>query len=414
MKKKFTALLLTLCILFGCIVPVFADQTSVADMTETEELAVDENMIYSQEAQAVEFTQQIKAKSAVLMDADSGKVLLALNENEAVYPASVTKIMSLLLICEAIDSGKIALGDSVTVSETAASRGGSQIWLEPGETMTVNDLLKATAVYSANDACTALGEHIAGSDEAFVQQMNEKAAQLGMTNTTFENCTGLDDTASNHLTTAYDVALMSQALLQYPFITDYTTIWMDTLRNGETEIVNTNKLIRFYNGATGLKTGTTEKAGCCVSASATRNGLNLIAVVMGSENSSDRFESAKSMLNWGFANYENYTPVLDDSLITEVAVLHGKERSIRPVFAEDIKGVLLKKGTSETVTQKVELVSEIEAPVEKGQQLGTLTVFAAEEVIAEIPLVADKEVEKLGFFSSLWLLLCSLGKEKAE
>ena len=414
MMKKLTALLLTLCILFGCVIPVFADQTSVADMTETEELAVDENLIYSQEAEAVAFTQEIKAKSAVLMDADSGKVLLALNENEAVYPASVTKIMSLLLVCEAIDSGKIALGDSVTISETAASRGGSQIWLEPGETMTVNDLLKATAVYSANDACTALGEHVAGSDEAFVQLMNEKASELGMTNTTFENCTGLDDTASNHLTTAYDVALMSQALLQYPFITDYTTIWMDTLRNGETEIVNTNKLIRFYNGATGLKTGTTEKAGCCVSASATRNGLNLIAVVMGSDNSSDRFESAKSMLNWGFANYENYTPVLDDSLITEVAVLHGKERSIRPVFAEDIKGVLLKKGTSDSVTQKVELVSEIEAPVEKGQQLGTLTVFAADEVIAQIPLVAEEEVEKLGFFSSLWLYFRSLGKEKAE
>ena len=414
MMKKLTALLLTLCILFGCVIPVFADQTSVADMTETEELAVDENLIYSQEAEAVAFTQEIKAKSAVLMDADSGKVLLALNENEAVYPASVTKIMSLLLVCEAIDSGKIALGDSVTISETAASRGGSQIWLEPGETMTVNDLLKATAVYSANDACTALGEHVAGSDEAFVQMMNEKASELGMTNTTFENCTGLDDTATNHLTTAYDVALMSQALLQYPFITDYTTIWMDTLRNGETEIVNTNKLIRFYNGATGLKTGTTEKAGCCVSASATRNGLNLIAVVMGSDNSSDRFESAKSMLNWGFANYENYTPVLDDSLITEIAVLHGKERSIRPVFAEDIKGVLLKKGTSDSVTQKVELVSEIEAPVEKGQQLGTLTVFAADEVIAQIPLVAEEEVEKLGFFSSLWLYFRSLGKEKAE
>lgn len=412
--KKLTALLLTLCILFGGVIPVFADQTSVADMTETEELAVDENLIYSQEAEAVAFTQEIKAKSAVLMDADSGKVLLALNENEAVYPASVTKIMSLLLVCEAIDSGKIALGDSVTVSETAASRGGSQIWLEPGEAMTVNDLLKATAVYSANDACTALGEHVAGSDEAFVQMMNEKASELGMTNTTFENCTGLDDTTTNHLTTAYDVALMSQALLQYPFITDYTTIWMDTLRNGETEIVNTNKLIRFYNGATGLKTGTTEKAGCCVSASATRNGLNLIAVVMGSDNSSDRFESAKSMLNWGFANYENYTPVLDDSLITEVAVLHGKERSIRPVFAEDIKGVLLKKGTSDSVTQKVELVSEIEAPVEKGQQLGTLTVFAADEVIAQIPLVAEEEVEKLGFFSSLWLYFRSLGKEKAE
>ncbi len=412
--RKFIAVLLTVSLFCSFLLPVFADQTSVAYMESEEDVAVDESMIYSQEAEALAFSEQIKANSAVLMDADSGKVLLALNENEAVYPASVTKIMSLLLICEAIDSGKIALGDSVTITETAASRGGSQIWLEPGESMTVNDLLKATAVYSANDACTALGEHIAGSDEAFVQMMNDKAKELGMNNTTFENCTGLDDTTTNHLTTAYDVALMSQALLQYPFITDYTTIWMDTLRNGETEIVNTNKLIRFYNGATGLKTGTTEKAGCCVSASATRNGLNLIAVVMGSENSSDRFEAAKSMLNWGFANYENYTPVLDESLITEVVVLHGKERSIRPVFADDVKGVLLKKGTSDSVTQKVELASEVEAPIAQGQQLGTLTVFAADEVIAQIPLVAGKEVEKLGFFSSLWLYLRSLGKEKAD
>ena len=412
--RKFIAVLLTVCLFCSFLLPVFADQTSVAYMESEEELAVDESLIYSQEAEALEFTQQIKAKSAVLMDADSGKVLLALNENEAVYPASVTKIMSLLLICEAIDSGKITLGDSVTISETAASRGGSQIWLEPGESMTVNDLLKATAVYSANDACTALGEHVAGSDEAFVQMMNDKANALGMTNTTFENCTGLDDTTTNHLTTAYDVALMSKALLQYPFITDYTTIWMDTLRNGETEIVNTNKLIRFYNGATGLKTGTTEKAGCCVSASATRNDLNLIAVVMGSENSADRFESAKAMLNWGFANYESYTPTLDTALITEVTVLHGKERSVLPVCATELQSILLKKGTSASVTQQVELISEVEAPVEQGQHLGTLTIFAADEVIAQIDLVAGEEVEKLGFFSSLWLLLRSLGKEKAE
>ncbi len=408
MRKKISAVVLSLCIFVGCIFPVFADQTA---KTEAADATVDENMIYSQEAEAVAFAEEIKAKSAVLMDADSGQILLALNENEAVYPASVTKIMSLLLICEAIDSGKITLGESVTVSETAASRGGSQIWLEPGETMTVDELLKATAVYSANDACTALGEHIAGSDEAFVEMMNAKAKDLGMNNTTFENCTGLDDTATNHLTTAYDVAIMSKALLQYSFITDYTTIWMDTLRNGETEIVNTNKLIRFYNGATGLKTGTTEKAGCCVSASATRNGLNLIAVVMGSENSKDRFESAKSMLNWGFANYENYTPTIDGSLISEITVLHGKERSILPVCSAETTGILLKKGTADTVTQRVEQVSEIEAPVEEGQQLGKLIICAADEVIAEIPLVAQNEVKKLSFFSSMWMLLRSLGKD---
>lgn len=412
--KKLLSLALAVCILSSLHLSATADQISVSDVSGETTATVDENLIYSQEAAAMEFAQQIKAKSAVLMDAGSGKVLVALNENETVFPASVTKIMSLLLICEAIEKGTLSLGDSVTVSETAASRGGSQIWLEPGETMSVDDLLKATAVYSANDACTALGEHIAGSDEGFVAMMNEKAKELGMTNTHFENCTGLDDTTDDHLTSAYDVALMSRALLQYPFITDYTTIWMDTLRNGETEIVNTNKLIRFYNGATGLKTGTTDKAGCCVSATATRNGMDLIAVVMGSENSSDRFESAKAMLNWGFSNYENYTPTVDESLITQVQVLHGKERFVQPVCEQTPQGVLLKKGTSETVTQKVELAQELEAPVAKGQQIGTLTVYAADEVIAQIPLIASEEVEKLGFFSSLWLLLTSVGKgEKA-
>ncbi len=410
--NKFLSVFLTIIIACSCPLIAVADQISVADVLDETAIISEELQNYATEAAAVEFSQQIKAKSAVLMDAGSGAVLMTLNENETVFPASVTKIMSLLLICEAIDSGKISLGDSVTVSETAASRGGSQIWLEPGESMTVEDLLKATAVYSANDACTALGEYIAGSDEGFVAMMNEKAKELGMQNTHFENCTGLDDTTDNHLTTAYDVALMSRALLQYPFITDYTTIWMDTLRDGKTEIVNTNKLIRFYNGATGLKTGTTDKAGCCVSATASRNGMDLIAVVMGSENSSDRFESAKAMLNWGFSNYENFTPTIDETLITQVAVLHGKERSVQPVCAQAPRGILLKKGTSDSITQKVELLQEIEAPVEKGQILGTLTVCAADEVITEIELVANTEVEKLGFFSSLWLLLTSVGKSE--
>ena len=243
---------------------------------------------------------EIKAKAAVLMDASTGKVLMKYNENEKLYPASVTKIMPLLLVCEAIDDGRISLGDVVTVSGSASSKGGSQIWLKEGEQMTVDELLKATAVYSANDACTALGEYIAGSDEAFVNLLNERASQLGMTSTHFENCTGLDDTTENHLTTALDVAVMSRELLKHDLITNYTTIWMDSLRNGQTELVNTNKLVRFYEGTTGLKTGTTSKAGCCVSASAMRDGTHLIAVVMGSENSSDRFETAKAMLNWGF------------------------------------------------------------------------------------------------------------------
>ena len=245
----------------------------------------------------------VKAKSAVLMDQSTGTVLMRMNENEKLYPASVTKIMSMLLVAEAIDSNTIRLTDAVTTSTNASKKGGSQIWLKEGETMTVDELLKATAVYSANDACTALGEYIAGSDEAFVTMMNDRAQELGMKNTHFDNCTGLDDTSATHLTTAYDIALMSRELMKHQFIQQYTKIWMDSLRDGKTELVNTNKLIRFYEGATGLKTGTTSKAGCCISATATRNGTSLIAVVMGADNSKDRFEGAKAMLNWGFANY---------------------------------------------------------------------------------------------------------------
>ena len=274
---------------------------------------------------------EIKAKAAVLMDVSTGKVLMKYNENEKVYPASVTKIMPLLLVCEAIDEGRISLSDVVTVSGSASSKGGSQIWLKEGEQMTVDELLKATAVYSANDACTALGEYIAGSDEAFVEMLNKRAKELGMNNTHFENCTGLDDTTENHLTTAMDVATMSKELLSHELIVNYTTIWMDSLRDGQTELVNTNKLVRFYEGTTGLKTGTTSKAGCCVSASAMRDGTHLIAVVMGSENSSDRFETAKSMLNWGFANYSTVTPVIDSNLIPAVGVINGVEEKIYPV-----------------------------------------------------------------------------------
>ena len=242
---------------------------------------------------------QVKAKAAVLMDASTGEVLYSFNENERLYPASVTKIMPLLLFMEALDSGKIALTDTVTASPTAASKGGSQIWLKEGEQMTVDELLRATAIASANDACTALGEHIAGSETGFVKMMNDRAKALGMMDTNFVNYSGLDDDTTEHLTTAYDIALMSKELLSHERIKTYTTVWMDSLRNGETQLVNTNKLVRFYSGTTGLKTGTTTKAGYCLSASAERDGLHLIAVVMGADNSSERFEGAKAMRNAG-------------------------------------------------------------------------------------------------------------------
>ena len=339
---------------------------------------------------------EIKAKAAVLMDASTGKVLMKYNENEKLYPASVTKIMPLLLVCEAIDDGRISLGDVVTVSGSASSKGGSQIWLKEGEQMTVDELLKATAVYSANDACTALGEYIAGSDEAFVNLLNERASQLGMTNTHFENCTGLDDTTENHLTTALDVAVMSRELLRHDLITNYTTIWMDSLRNGQTELVNTNKLVRFYEGTTGLKTGTTSKAGCCVSASAMRDGTHLIAVVMGSENSSDRFETAKAMLNWGFANYTTVTPIIDKNLIPDVGVINGVTEKITPKIPE-VNPVLIEKGREGDITQTVDLAVDVAAPVENGQVLGTVTFRLGDDEIGVYNLTSPDSVGSLTF-----------------
>lgn len=338
----------------------------------------------------------IKAKAAVLMDVDSGKILMKYNENERLYPASVTKIMPLLLVVEAIDSGKISLDDTVTVTANAASKGGSQIWLKEGEQMTVNDLLKATAVYSANDACTALGEFIAGSDDAFVDMLNKRALELGMSNTNFENCTGLDDTTKNHLTTALDVAIMSRELLSHEMIINYTTIWMDSLRNGQTELVNTNKLVRFFEGTTGLKTGTTSKAGCCISASAKRNGTHLVAVVMGSENSSDRFETAKAMLNWGFANYTTVTPRIDPALVPDVNVINGVIESLKPSIPQT-ESILIEKGKEGEIKQKIDLATDVAAPVEKGQILGTVTFTSGDEILGKYNLAAPESVNELTF-----------------
>jgi D-alanyl-D-alanine carboxypeptidase (penicillin-binding protein 5/6) len=334
---------------------------------------------------------------------------MRMNENEKLYPASVTKIMSMLLVAEAIDSNTIRLTDAVTTSTNASKKGGSQIWLKEGETMTVDELLKATAVYSANDACTALGEYIAGSDEAFVTMMNDRAQELGMKNTHFDNCTGLDDTSATHLTTAYDIALMSRELMKHQFIQQYTKIWMDSLRDGKTELVNTNKLIRFYEGATGLKTGTTSKAGCCISATATRNGTSLIAVVMGADNSKDRFEGAKAMLNWGFANYETVTPEIDKSLITNVNIIKGEEKTLTPQISGGF-GFLIPKGKQKNITQEIDLAAAVEAPVESNQTLGTVTVKLDGKKLGEYKLTAPHYVEKLSFKTVFIRMICSICK----
>ncbi len=351
----------------------------------------------------------IKAKSAVLMDFSTGEVLYSFNENEKLFPASVTKIMPMVLFMEALDSGKIALTDEVTASNNAASKGGSQIWLKEGERMTVNDLLKATAIGSANDAVTALGEHIAGSEEAFVKMLNEKAAALGMKNTHFDNCSGLDDETDTHLTTAYDIALMSRELLKHEKIKDYTTVWMDTLRGGETELVNTNRLVRFYKGTTGLKTGTTSKAGHCLSASAERDGLHLIAVVMGASNSTDRFEGAKAMLNWGFSNFETYTPLIDSSSFSPLRVLKGIETHVQPILSE-VTPITLKSGEKNKIETTVSLVEDIEAPAEENQILGKVTLKIGDEKIAEYDLISQKKVEKI----NLWLMMGRILKSLAK
>lgn len=360
-----------------------------------------------------EMPVEINAKSAILVDVSSGQVLAAMNEHERLFPASVTKIMTLLLVMEAIDSGKLNLNDTVTASATAASKGGSQIWLKEGETMTVDELLRATAIYSANDACEALGEHLAGSEDAFVAMLNDRAAQLGMKNTHFDNCSGLDDATDTHLTTAYDVALMSVELLRHDLIRKYTTVWMDSLRNGATQLVNTNKLIRFYQGATGLKTGTTSKAGCCVSASAEREGTHLVAVIMGSPTSDDRFNSAKALLNWGFANFETVTPVPDTSLLADVNVIGGFKSSFTPTV-ETPEPILMKKGSAASLLQSAQLVTDVNAPVALGETVGTLTFSVDGETVAEYRIVSPEEIKQLDFAEILRRLLSSFASFTKE
>ena len=348
---------------------------------------------------------EIPAKSAVLMDVATGTVLFEQNPHEKLAPASVTKVMTMLLIMEAIDSHRIRWEDAVAASETAAAKGGSQVYLKVGETMTVTEMLKAIAVSSANDCACAMAEHIAGSEEAFVAMMNARAAELGMQDTQFVNCTGLDDSpeAANHRTSAYDIALMSRQLLKFhPEIKKFTTIWMDTLRNGTFGLSNTNKLVRFYSGATGLKTGFTSGAGYCLSASAQRDGMELIAVVMGSETSKDRFNGCRLLLDRGFAGWTVVTPALQGELTVPVKLGKAKSVEVVPATAD---AILLEKGLKGTVTTDIELEETVDAPVSTGQRLGTLTVRAGEQVLAKIPLVAKAPVEKLGYWDIVVMLV---------
>ncbi len=339
----------------------------------------------------------VAGKGAVLMDIATGTVLYEKSPHERLSPASVTKVMTLLLIMEAIDSGKIGWDDTVTASESAAAKGGSQIYLKVGETMTVRDLVKSIAVSSANDAACAMAEHIAGSESAFVSLMNRRAKELGMNDTNFVNCTGLDDAeeAKEHLTSAYDIAVMSRELLKnHPDIMKFTTIWMNSVRNGEFGLSNTNKMVRFYDGCTGLKTGYTSGAGFCLSASAEREGLGLIAVVLGCETSQERFSACKSMLDYGFANFALVAP--DAPADAAVPVTLGAADSVAAVPGE-ATALLIDKSQRDQVTVSVELEPTVAAPVSKGQRLGTMTVRAGEQVLAQIPMVAAEGVARLAF-----------------
>jgi len=357
----------------------------------------------------------VNAKSALLMDVATGTVLFEKNAHEALAPASVTKIMTMLLIMEAIDSGSITYDDMVTASEAAAAKGGSQIYLKAGEQMSVSEMLKSIAVSSANDCACAMAEHLAGSEGAFVDRMNQRAKELGMEDTHFVNCTGLDDSpeAARHRTSAYDIALMSRELLgKHPDIKKYTTIWMDTIRGGAFGLSNTNKLIRFYPGATGLKTGFTSGAGYCLSATAEREGLELIAVTMGCESAKIRNAACKSMLDYGFANYALVSPDPED--IPSVPVVLGKEKNVSPELS-GARQLLIPKTKKAGITQSVSLKESVNAPVEKGAVLGTLTVKSGEETLLEIPLSAAKAVEKLTFGDVFLMVLrrAAMAKEDA-
>ena len=335
--------------------------------------------------------------SAILIEQSTGQVLYAYNIHEQLHPASVTKVMSILLIMEALDSGKINLTDEVPCSENAASMGGSQIWLDPRETLTVDEMLKAICVNSANDCVVAMAEYIAGTEEAFVQMMNDKAKELGMNDTTFKNCHGLDE--DGHVTSAYDISLMSRELLKnHPDVTKYTTIWMDTLRDGKSQLSNTNKLIKNYKGATGLKTGSTSLALYNLSASATRDDLSLIAVIMKAPSSKIRFENATKLLDYGFNTFSYKEFGKKDDLVKTISVNKGNKNEVEAVLKED-SGTLLEKGSDKNIEQTLTLEEDISAPVQKGQKLGEVSFTLDGEVLSTVDIVAKDDVEKIGLFS---------------
>ncbi len=355
----------------------------------------------------------IHSEAVILMEKETGKILYAKNEHEQLQPASVTKVMTLLLTMEAIDSGALRYDDMVTASDYASSMGGSQIFLSPGEQMSVEDLLKGVCVASGNDASVALAEHLAGVTELFVTRMNNRAKELGMNDTNFVNCNGLP--AEGHVTSAYDIALMSRELiLHHPDIRRFTTIWMDTLRDGKSELSNTNKLIRFYDGATGLKTGSTSSAGYCISATAERDGMELIAVTLKADTSQDRFEDAKTLLNYGFSTYA-LADAGEGVTLKAIPVELGTADWVQPVLSGEGRRILLERSQLADLERTVKMDGSLDAPVKRGQQVGQVTVTSGGTVLATIPIVAGEDVPRLTWGQMfLRLLRCALPAPRAD
>lgn len=344
---------------------------------------------------------ELNVKSALLMEAGTGKILYQKNELDEASPASVTKIMTLLLVSEALDNGIYKLDDKVTISSYAASMGGSQVFLEEGEVMTVEELIKCTVIASANDAAVALAELTAGSEKAFVSKMNERAKELGLVNTNFENATGLDDTTTAHYSSAKDIAIMSRELIKHDIILNYSSIWQDTIRNGEFTLTNTNRLVRYYSGCNGLKTGSTDKAGYCVSTTAKRGDLQLIAVVMGANSRDERNAAARAMLDFGFASYA--LRQFPSRYLENVPVIGGKVNSVG-IYSRDFT-VLTDKGKSSKIEEKFFIPESISAPMEKGSVIGRIEYYLDGELLGESDIVIEEDIEEVSFFELLWTLI---------
>ncbi len=392
--KKAVSILLAVCLAIVFPVTFYADgDGGFLDFTDTEDVDASVFFDFAESADAAG-EPQISAPSAILMEKSTGTVIYEKDADNKMEPASVTKVMTILLIVEAIENGTLSLDEMVTCSTRASSMGGSQIYLKENEQLSVQEMLKSIVVASANDAAVAMAEHMCGTEDVFVTKMNERAAQLGMTNTNFTNCTGLMDDET-HVTTARDIAIMSRELISHDMIKDYTTIWMDTVRNGEFGLTNTNKLVRYYEGATGLKTGFTNRSMYCLSATAERDGMELIAVIMHGETSAQRFEDAKSLLNYGFANY-TVVDTSPDSPLPPVMVELGTSSTVQPIAAEH-ENMLIPKSGAADIKKTVELPEKVGAPLNAGDKLGTVTIYSGEEVIYTYDLVAGDGVERLSF-----------------